>query len=77
MNEIKKEQENLLINQELDVIIVKKSGILQMNAKIKRNQEYVMRRQFRNRGINIIYGIYVIGQIDLPSQRIFSQNLHG
>ena len=41
----KKDQENRLINQRFDVITINNSVILQMNAKMRRNREYVKNRR--------------------------------
>ena len=44
MRKNKMDHESHLINQRLDVIIVKNSGILHMNARTRRNQEFVKSR---------------------------------
>ena len=44
MRKNKMDQESRLINQRLDVITVKNLGILQMNARMRRNQPLKSRR---------------------------------
>ena len=45
MSKNKKDRENHLINERLDIMTVKNSGILQMNARTRRNREFVKNRR--------------------------------
>ena len=45
MSKNKKDRENHLINQRLDVITVKNSSILQMNERTRRNRELMKNRR--------------------------------